>query len=160
MSTYIFVFWIIFTLIVAAIASSKGRSGVVFFILSAILSPLFGFIILLIIGEDSDAKDKEKVNTGTHKKCPFCAEIIKAEALLCKHCGSSLVGSFSPNANETSNIHRQLQNAIYEKDVDKVSKIVHSGIDLNECQEAFSHLEYAELHGNEDIIRTIKFALD
>ena len=115
---------------------------------------------MLIIGEDSDAKDKEKVTIGTHKKCPFCAEIIKAEALLCKHCGSSLVGSFSPNANETNNIHRQLQNAIYEKDADKVRKIVHSGIDLNECQEAFSHLEYAEMHGNEDIIRTIKFALD
>ncbi|HCI3893701.1 TPA: hypothetical protein NO315_004902, partial [Pseudomonas aeruginosa] len=24
------------------------------------------------------------------KKCPFCAEVIKAEAVKCKHCGSML----------------------------------------------------------------------
>lgn len=27
------------------------------------------------------------------RKCPFCAEEIKAEALKCKHCGSMLDGS-------------------------------------------------------------------
>lgn len=29
--------------------------------------------------------------TGTHVKCPDCAELIKKEARVCKHCGCKLI---------------------------------------------------------------------
>ena len=32
------------------------------------------------------------------RECPFCAEIIKARAKICKHCGQSVAGEWPPPA--------------------------------------------------------------
>lgn len=37
-------------------------------------------------------------NQADTKKCPFCAEDIKAEAIACKHCGRDIVKSTIPPA--------------------------------------------------------------
>ena len=72
--------WIVLSILVGVYASSKGRSGIGFFFLSIILSPLIGFIIALIV------QPKERQGSQL-RKCPFCAEDIKSEAIVCKHCG-------------------------------------------------------------------------
>lgn len=35
-------------------------------------------------------KTYSPVDTGPEKKCPFCAENIKAEAIVCKHCNRDM----------------------------------------------------------------------
>ena len=72
-----FVFWIFLSILVGAYASSKKRSGIGWFFLSLIISPLISFIIVLVAGSPQ----------GTLKKCPKCAEEVKVEAQVCRFCG-------------------------------------------------------------------------
>jgi hypothetical protein len=68
---------------IATIAERKGRSWPTFFVLSLVL-PVISWIIVAVISTDTST-----LRSGT-KKCPKCAEVVKEEAVLCKHCGSDL----------------------------------------------------------------------
>lgn len=78
--TYVII-WVLCGFASAMVASSKGRSASGWFFMGLIFGP-FGILFALFSGKEGPDENE--------KKCPFCAEFVKREAVVCKHCGKEL----------------------------------------------------------------------
>lgn len=88
--------WFILAILVGVYASSKGRSSLGFFFLAVLLSPLIGFLIALVVQPILANVETKAIASGDQKKCPYCAELVKSEAIVCKHCGRDLPAAATP----------------------------------------------------------------
>ena len=86
----IFLLWFGLSVIVGLFASvRRGRSGLGWWFLAMVISPLLAGLLCLIL--PSRMASAETPTPNTHVKCPDCAELVRREARVCKHCGCKLV---------------------------------------------------------------------
>ena len=86
----IIIFWLVVSLIVGLFASSNGRSGLGYFLLSIIISPLLAGIIVLIVGKNPIEIQTQSLIAGEKIKCHYCKKAIKSESKVCEHCKNEL----------------------------------------------------------------------
>lgn len=79
--------WFIFALLPAIIAPSRGRSGFGWFLVSLLISPLFGLILVLALPSRAKVPADKDRQYGRVKDCPQCAETVKRAAKVCRFCG-------------------------------------------------------------------------
>ena len=89
-----------------AVASNRGRNPILWFIIGAVISPL-ALIVLLTMpnleierkkeeeaaasrAEQSAREQRERLAARELRDCPYCAEPIKRQAKLCRHCGKEI----------------------------------------------------------------------
>jgi len=79
------ILWLICAFIGMGIGKGKGKAGAGF-ALGLFLGPI-GIIIIALMKENTAKVEAEALASGEMRKCPYCAELVKKEAKVCKHCG-------------------------------------------------------------------------
>jgi len=79
--------WLLMSIAAAIISEKRGNSPILGFVGGLILGPI---AVIAALAEKPNKKIEKDVIKGNKRKCPFCAEIVKNEAFVCKHCGREI----------------------------------------------------------------------
>ena len=77
MTFFVVLLWLVFAFVGLTIGTTRGHSTLVSAAAGVLLGPL-GWVLLWIIP------------SGKLRVCPYCAEIIKEEATVCRFCGRDI----------------------------------------------------------------------
>lgn len=90
------IIWVGLAAIVGVAAAKRDRSGGGWFFLSLLISPLIAGLLMLALGNpnsagryqaDQEVEPRSKsFGPILSKKCPDCAEMVKADARICRFC--------------------------------------------------------------------------
>jgi len=98
---WVLFFWLLFAAINGWFAHQKGRSGIAFFLISVVISPMIGLIVVLAIKPSDEVMEQRALLNIEGKTCPFCAEVVRAGAVICEHCGKDITADAPPSIDVT-----------------------------------------------------------
>lgn len=79
-------------LIPAFIAKGKGRDFTTWHFYGwGLLIFAFPHALMLKETEETEKTEEKKIAEGSMVECPFCAEIIRSKAIVCRYCGRDIV---------------------------------------------------------------------
>ena len=105
-------FWGLFGVVAAVVASNKGNSGVAWFFVGVLLGPI-GLILSLVVSGDPAVVERTKIEGGEYRRCDKCAELIRAKATKCRFCGSDV--ETQANVQETSKYDEFWKSVIFRQ---------------------------------------------
>lgn len=80
----------VFAIPVGLVAYKRGRSFWKYFLWSMIITPCIPIVIVLFLRPKRAVLEKREIATGESRRCPQCAELVRAAAKVCKYCGFKL----------------------------------------------------------------------
>lgn len=84
-----FLVWLASMAICAQIAGSKYRSAFGWALLGFLFGPL-AILAVAIVPKNEEGHLRHQQRRQEVRQCPFCAEFVKSEATVCKHCRNDL----------------------------------------------------------------------
>ncbi|RKQ59986.1 hypothetical protein C8E02_1328 [Vogesella indigofera] len=130
-------------------AKSRGRSGWWW---------LLGWIgVIFVVVLPSLKRDVEAPHPDTHVRCPDCKELVRNDAVKCKHCGGALVPVADLPAAVRGLIGDDLANALKDAarqgDALRVSQLLKLRPTADHIQDA---VRYADLYQHAEVLMLLR----